>query len=63
MIYNGELNTYCRAFYDTPELRNRTEWHGDEVVCLDYTTDPAAEDKQVRIWNRPDKKGDSNDGR
>lgn len=53
MIYNGKTNTYCRAFYENPELRNRTEWIGDEVVCLDYTIDPDAEDTQVRIWSRP----------
>lgn len=44
---DGETFQYCRAFIENGE--NKTEWHGDHVVCLDYTTDPDAFDPVVRI--------------
>lgn len=53
MIYNGEAATYCRAIYDQPKHKG-TKWINDhEVICQDYTTDPNAEDRQVRIWTEP----------
>lgn len=52
MIYNGETATYCRGYYDR---LLRRKWFGDELRCLSYTTDPEAEDKQVRMWQPPKK--------
>lgn len=50
MIYNGEVGKYCRANYENPDGKIRIEWRGDECFCLDRTTDPEREDKQIRIW-------------
>ena len=52
MMYNGQVNTYCRVIYDQPDNKG-TRWFGDEVRCMDYTTDPEAEDTQVRLWHEP----------
>ena len=41
---NGEIRKYCKEFGSS-----RTEWQGDYVACLDYTTDPNALDPEVRI--------------
>ena len=42
-LFEGKVYAYCSI------ENNRTEWQGDYLACLDYTTDPDAEDKQVRI--------------
>lgn len=52
MIYNGVVSRYCRTYYDQPHAKGR-KWFGDELRCLDYTTDPEAEDTQVRFWYPP----------
>lgn len=52
MRSNGEVGKYCRTIYDQPDHKGR-KWFGDECKCLDYTTDPAAEDRQVRMWHEP----------
>lgn len=44
---DGETFRYCRQVIETGE--NRTEWRCDYIACLDYTTDPASEDKTVRL--------------
>lgn len=46
LMVNGEVHKYCRPMI---EKRQRTEWQGDYIACLDYTQDPAAEDKVVRL--------------
>lgn len=51
-IYNGEVGTYYRVIYDQPKNKG-TKWIGEHVTCLDYTTDPKAEDRQVRVWSEP----------
>lgn len=38
--------------YDQPNNKG-VEWHGDEVVCLDYTTKPEARCTEVREWFEP----------
>lgn len=53
---NGEPATYCRTIYDQPENRgcHWVERDGDLVLeCWDYTTDPEAEAKEVRLWMEP----------
>lgn len=52
VITDGNVGDYCRTIYDQPKHKG-TKWIGDTVVCLDYTTNPAAEDRQVRIWQPP----------
>ena len=52
MTYGEQTGTYCRVIYDNPHNKG-IKWLGDVVQCLDYTTDPKAEDKQVRIWRPP----------
>lgn len=49
---DGRLGTYCRTIYDQPNNKG-LEWQGDYLACLDYTTDPEAEDKQIRMWVPP----------
>ena len=49
---DGVVATYCRTIYDQPKHKG-TKWVGDKVICLDYTSDPGAEDQQVRIWEPP----------
>lgn len=44
-ISDGTVAEYCRPGI---EGRHRKEWQGDYLACLDYTTDPAAEDKVLR---------------
>ena len=46
-LVDGEVFKYCRLFG-----RMRTEWQGDYLACLDYTTDPNATDRTVRLWTR-----------
>ena len=52
ILPDGSVGKYCRCIYDQPDHKG-TKWFGDEVRCLDYTTDPDAEDKQIRIWHEP----------
>ncbi len=49
---DGEVYTYCRTIYDQPKNKG-LKWEGDYLKCLDYTTDPEAEDKQIRMWMPP----------
>lgn len=51
LSYKGEVGTYCKAIYD-PNHKG-IEWHGETLVCLDFTTDPTAEDKEIREWSEP----------
>ena len=48
----GEVGTYCRTIYDQPNNKGK-KWFGDHIACLDYTTDPKAEDRQLRMWSPP----------
>jgi len=50
MLNDGEVYTYCRAVIEHGQ--NRTVWQGNHLVCLDYTEDINATDKQVRLWMR-----------
>jgi len=47
-ILNGEVFTYCRPVIEKGS--HRTRWEGDFINCLDKTTDPKAEDKQVKMY-------------
>jgi len=50
---DGKVSKYCRVIYDQPAHRGK-KWVTDQkIVCLDYTVDPEAEDRQVRIWQPP----------
>lgn len=42
---DGEIRKYCKEFGN-----NRTEWQGDHVACLDYTTDERKTDEQAALW-------------
>lgn len=50
---SGEVCTYCRTIYDQPNHKGKKWITEDYIDCLDYTTDPEAEDRQVRIWTEP----------
>ena len=52
ILPNGETGKYCRTIYDQPNHKG-LKWFGDHLDCLDYTTDPKAEDTQVRMWSPP----------
>lgn len=52
MMIDDEVSTYCRTIYDQPDNKGK-KWEGDFIRCLDYTTDPAAEDVQIRMWMPP----------
>lgn len=48
-LINGETATYCKPIL---EGRSRREWVTEDFIdCLDYTTDPEAEEKEVKIWS------------
>lgn len=47
LLFDGEVFTYCKPMVF--DGGNRTEWHGNHVSCLDYTTDPKKHDVQVRL--------------
>ena len=45
---HGETFEYCKP---TLEGRVRHEWVTDDhISCLDYTTDPAVTETEVKIW-------------
>lgn len=50
--YKGEVHTYCNTSYFQPDNKG-LEWQGDYCACLDYTTDPYAEIKEVKKWFEP----------
>ena len=52
MICDGEVGEYCRTIYDQPNHKGY-KWEGDYLRCLDYTTDPEAEDVNIRFWMPP----------
>lgn len=54
LSFNGKVGTYCRVYYDQPDHKGRQWIDDDTIVCLDYTTDPEAEDTQVRFWHPPE---------
>lgn len=49
---DGEVWAYCRVIYDQPKHKGY-KWIDEMLYCLDKTTDPKAEDKQIRIWQEP----------
>lgn len=48
-LMDGQVFKYCRPML---EGRSRHEWVTEEMIdCLDYTTDPKAEERDVKIWS------------
>ena len=50
MLYESDVRKYCRVNFDYPDNKG-LQWQENYLACLDYTTDPKAEDKQIRIWS------------
>lgn len=51
VVEANEVREYCRVIYDQPKNKG-IKWEGETLVCLDYTNDPKAYDKQVRVWTK-----------